>query len=258
MPAPDTAVLSSSGWRHTSCLTPTEPGRIDLYLFLSADYQSCTDALVQRLSAREQQQAMRKKIIHKRLEYVLGQAALRCLLANALSIPGTEVCYVRGPKGKPALALQHTRPDLHFNISHSNGIILVALSRAGAIGIDIEAINPHTSIDLVSRRAFSQCETEALQTLPQALQRQHFFQLWTCKEAVVKCSGDGIHSGMNQFSVLFSNVDEARISEATGPQAKTSSYSLALLNLGPTHKGALACTHNIGNLRQHYLNTLPG
>ena len=253
MTSPATATLAECGWRHASRLIRTEPGSIDLWLLLCADYLNRQPALTHCLSAQENQRAQRKKVPAKQFEYILGQAALRCLLAHSLEIPPAEVSYIRGPKGKPALDPAHQRPELHFNISHSTGIILVALSTAGEIGIDIEGINAHTSIDLVSRRAFSQSETRELQTQPQAQRRPRFFQLWTCKEAVVKCTGDGIHSGMNQFTVQFSGPDQARISEAHGPQAKTHNFHITPLALGPTHKGALVCTHKPQNLRHHHL-----
>ncbi len=253
MSTPDRVTLAGCGWRHATHMTHTEPGCIDLWLLLCADYLIHRRALLRCLSAQENQRAQRKKVPAKQFEYILGQAALRCLLAHNLAIPNAEVCYLRGHKGKPVLDPAHHRQKLHFNISHSTGVILVALSSAGEIGIDIEGINTHTSIDLVSRRAFSDLEISELKNQPQTRQRDRFFQLWTCKEAVVKCTGDGIHSGMNQFSVQFPHSNEARISEAHGPQAKTHDFSIIPLALGPKHKGALVCASKFQSLRRHNL-----
>ncbi len=257
MSTPDKGTLAECGWRHASHMTRAESGSIDLWLLLCADFAAHRRALLHCLSPQENQRAQRKKIPAKQFEYILGQAALRCLLAHNLAIPHAEVSYLRGPKGKPALDPTHHHQQLHFNISHSTGVILVALSTAGEIGIDVEGINTHTSIDLVSRRAFSEREISELQNQPEARRRDRFFQLWTCKEAVVKCTGDGIHSGMNKFSVQFPHSKQVRISEAHGPQEKTREFSITPLSLGPTHKGALVCADKFNNLRHHNLMKLP-
>ncbi len=232
-------------------------GQIHLYLLLSADYQSQHNSLLGILSEQEKLRAERKKIPAKQFEYILGQAALRSILAQTLSIAGAEVSYARGPKGKPYLDPVHQRQDLQFNISHSGGLLLIALSTGGEIGVDIEAINTTTSMDLVSRRTFSETENETLFGLPDTLQREQFFQYWTCKEAVVKCTGDGIHSGMNQFTVVFPNSGGALLREAHGRQEKTRNFSITPLDLGPTHKGALVCVNPVHPLHHHYLEQLP-
>ena len=232
-------------------------GQIHLYLLLSADYQSHRDSLLSVLCEQEQLRAQRKKIPAKQFEYILGQAALRSILAQTLSIPCAEVCYARGPKGKPYLGPVHQRQDLQFNISHSGGLLLIALSTAGEVGVDIEAINTTTSMDLVSRRTFSESETKTLFSLPDTLRREQFFQYWTCKEAVVKCTGDGIHSGMNQFTVVFPKSGGAQLCEAHGRQEKTQGFSITPVDLGPTHKGALVCVNPVQPLHLHYLAELP-
>gem|GEM_PF-7062214 len=220
---------------------------------MSADYQSHRNALWCCLSAQEQQRALRKKIPTKQFEYILGQAALRCVLAQALSIPADKVRYRRGHKGKPALDPLHQAQDLCFNITHSGGLLLLALSAGGEVGVDIEAINTHTSMDLVSRRAFSQDEIQKLQGLPEHEKRQHFFQLWTCKEAVVKCTGDGIHSGMNLFTVQFPQPGQAKIAQAWGVQSKTRKFSVCPLDLGDRHRGTLVSANPLAGIRRYYL-----
>jgi len=163
MPSPAAPNSGFGGWQASTRIRQPGCGQIDVWLLLSADYLSRQDSLLNCLNGQERCRAQKKKIPSKKFEYILAQAALRCVLAQVLGIKHDEVSYQRGHKGKPALSALHERPDLHFNISHSSGMMLIAISAAGEVGVDLEGINTSTSIDLVSRRAFSQRECVDLQ-----------------------------------------------------------------------------------------------
>ena len=77
---------------------------------------------------------------------------------------------VYGDLGKPEFA---EYPELHFNISHTDGAVLVGLSDC-LIGVDIEKIRP------ISKRMSERlgCETSEL-----------FFESWTRREARAKRTG---------------------------------------------------------------------
>ena len=64
-------------------------------------------------------------------------------------------------------------PEIHFNISHSNGAAVVAL-HDNAIGIDVEKLRP-------APKRLSAGKTD-----------EEFFRLWTAQEATVKRRGGSI------------------------------------------------------------------
>lgn len=78
-------------------------------------------------------------------------------------------------------------PDVHFNISHTTGAVLVGVS-GEPVGVDIEKIRP------VSRRA--------MQRLAAASTEKEFFQSWVRREARSKRSGAGISTMMRSESPL--------------------------------------------------------
>lgn len=67
-------------------------------------------------------------------------------------------------------------PELHFNLSHTNGAVLVALSDA-FIGVDIERIRP--------------LNRQILRRLPKNFTELDFFQSWVRREARFKRIGTG-------------------------------------------------------------------
>lgn len=83
--------------------------------------------------------------------------------------------------------------DAHFNLSHSNGVILVGISHA-PIGVDIEKIRP---IDF-KKFDFIDAEDE-----------QDFFEKWTERESYLKFTGEGIKGFRNEIppDVHFEHFD---------------------------------------------------
>ena len=80
----------------------------------------------------------------------------------------------RSSFGKPYFP-EH--PEIHFNLSHTAGAVLVALSDR-PVGVDIERIRP------VSQRA--------MRRLADVATERAFFQSWVRREALAKCSGTGV------------------------------------------------------------------
>ena len=68
-------------------------------------------------------------------------------------------------------------PEVHFNLSHTTGAVLVALS-GEPVGVDIEHIRP------VSERA--------MRRLADVTTERAFFQSWVRREARAKRSGAGV------------------------------------------------------------------
>ncbi len=138
------------------------------------------------LTPAERERAERFGSEDRRRRWAAGRSGLRRALANTLDIEPHEVVIIRGDHGKPALA----ESDLHFNKTDCGDLALVALCRGREVGIDLEAHRPVLRSERIAARFFSEDERNRLAeaTDPTAL----FFDLWTTKEAVLKCDGGGL------------------------------------------------------------------
>jgi len=132
--------------------------------------------------------------------HILAHAALRCLLANKSNCDPREITFQIGPHGKPALAAAHGAP-LHFNLSHSGELALVAISKTAEVGADVEYIRPLRDPIALAKRYFTPGELSELTSTPQAERTDCFFRLWTQKEALLKATGQGIANGLQRFEV---------------------------------------------------------
>ena len=99
-------------------------------------------------------------------------------------------------RGKPFL------PDIpvSFNISHAGERVAVALSHTD-VGCDVERRNNNAMS--VAKRFFAAEEYRLLSETEDEKDRRHVFtRLWTLKESVVKCCGEGIIHPFDDFSVV--------------------------------------------------------
>ena len=83
---------------------------------------------------------------------------------------------------------------LFFNISHSYGYVCIGICEYANIGIDLELIRDVKS-DLI-KYVSSIDEFETIKD------NVDFYKLWTSKESVVKCTGDGLMKDVKQIPGL--------------------------------------------------------
>lgn len=134
--------------------------------------------------------------------YVLGRALLRWALGNALGLPPPAVPIVRGVRGRPQLA---TDAGIDFNVSHTGGVALIGIARAGRIGVDVERADRDVRADGLARKFLTTAEQATLAALPEAERRARFLRYWTCKEAMSKATGDGLSAPMRGLEVRLAD-----------------------------------------------------
>ena len=84
--------------------------------------------------------------------------------------------------------------DKYFNISHSGGVIALAISKDYPLGIDIEVIKDYK--DDLAKYISSEEEYKYI------VDNKSFFEIWTSKEALVKCLGSGLSTNIKDIPAL--------------------------------------------------------
>jgi 4'-phosphopantetheinyl transferase len=124
--------------------------------------------------------------------YIIRQGILRELIASYTDLSANELEFVPGPYGKPYATGSELAKHISFNVSHSHGVALYAVTKTHAIGIDVEYIQPLKDINLISREIFTDREAASLPAHPGTAQTTAFYRLWTRKEAYLKACGIGL------------------------------------------------------------------
>ncbi|GGP46724.1 4'-phosphopantetheinyl transferase family protein [Streptomyces abikoensis] len=117
---------------------------------------------------------------------------VRAAAAHALRVPPGEIRVGREARGRPWLG--GAAEGLHVSVSHCAGVVAVALSRLGPVGVDIERLRPLPAVAL-GRRWFSAAEVRWLAERAAGEQPAAFLWLWTHKEAIGKARGLGLSDG---------------------------------------------------------------
>jgi 4'-phosphopantetheinyl transferase len=141
--------------------------------------------------------------------------------------------------GKPLLA-GGLHPPVQFNVSHSGDLVLVALSRGRAVGVDVEYMRMDIATEEIAARFFSAAECSALATVAPALRYAAFFACWTRKEAYLKARGDGLSLVLSQFDVSLLPGDEARLLATRHDATEVHRWNLRALDGGDGYQAALA------------------
>ncbi len=154
-------------------------------------------AISQHLSAAEQERYDRYLVKKKRVEFFLARCFSKKLLAETLEMPEDVITFDIAPSGKPFLRVADQVVPLFFNISHTRGLISCVVSRCSFCGVDVERLDGAN--DDLFRRFFHPREINIYNSLPPRSRDEHFYTVWTLKEAFLKANGDGLSTPLNSF-----------------------------------------------------------
>ncbi len=192
------------------------------------------------LTADECKRAERFYFQKHREHFIAGRGVLRNILSRYLGREPDQLRFCYNSYGKPTLTEEIGAEGLCFNLSHSHGIALYAVTRHREIGIDIERFRPNVAVERLAERFFSPREAAALCALPEHLRKEGFFNCWTRKEAYIKAEGKGLSIPLNAFDVSLTPGEPAELLRAESHPQETSRWSLQVLNPEPGYAAALA------------------
>ncbi len=141
------------------------------------------------LSDEEQAHLTGYRVREAAERYVVTRSLVRAVLSERLAISPRNIQVSRTGTGKPVIT-----QGIHFNVSHSGDLILMATSDERAVGVDIERKREVQRVDALLRRWLSEGEQADYATLHHggASASEAFLRLWSLKEARLKALGVGI------------------------------------------------------------------
>ena len=196
--------------------------------------------LLHTLSTDERARAERFHFRRDREHFIVARGLLRAILGRYLNREPGRLQFRYSPYGKPALAQDSGGTGLCFNVSHSHGLALYAVTRGREVGVDVEHIRPTPHLEQIAERFFSHREVSALLSLPQDLRAVAFFLCWTRKEAYIKAKGEGLSLPLDRFDVSLIPGEPAALLGTRGDPREAYRWSLRELTPAPGYAAALA------------------
>jgi 4'-phosphopantetheinyl transferase len=194
-----------------------------------------SEKFIELLDHDELTRANRFHFEKDRRHFVVARGFLRVLLGRYLNRNPKQFKFNYGPYGKPALPGEGL---LRFNMSHSHGIALYAVTEGRDVGVDVEYVRSDFTSDDIARRFFSPFEVENLCGLPTEERVSSFFRCWTRKEAYIKATGRGLSQPLDGFDVTLGPAESAALLRTDDGSHER--WSMANIEVGPGYAGAVA------------------
>ena len=203
------------------------------------------------LDGAERNRAARFHFERDRQHYLAAHGLLRQLLGSSLDRSASELIFEYGPNGKPAIAeIDNRGRRLRFNLSHSSGWAMFALTWEGEVGIDLEAISHLKSnndeLFGLAGRILSPREMTNWRSLsnPQT-RRTAFLRAWMRKEAYAKAIGKGVAVELRHIElVLDAAAPKTSLLVNLSPQGKARALEWAIHDLPAPEGFAAALAFN--------------
>jgi phosphopantetheinyl transferase len=144
--------------------------------------------------------------------FIARRVFLRETLAAKLGVSPYDLTLDVSRNGKPEL--RHGKDHLWFSQSATTGRTVVALSRNGEVGIDIERLDRPLDFGRIANRWFTPQEVFRIeQCSSDDTMRFEFMRIWTAREAAAKLTGEGMALALPRHE---SFVDPMRVALRNG------------------------------------------
>lgn len=225
------------------------PGAREAHVWYAWAEQCSAPRLLERyralLNREERERLDRYAFDYLRLEYLLTRALCRTTLSRYADVHPGDWTFCANRYGRPEIAGPAGVGGLRFNLSNARSLVACVVTRDADAGIDVEESNHAGDLLSIADTVFSPSERAQLRALPQALQRQRFFDLWTLKESYIKARGMGLSLPLQKFSF---DVGAPAIGISFAPEMAQDAahWQFALQRLGPCHTLAVSMERGDG------------
>ncbi len=224
--------------------SPGDPGIVyvwhaNIHQVFSRDSGAMTRALpLLRPAERERFDRFRQDA--DRQMFLLGRVMARTLVGHVLGVAPHDWPWREGTRGRPEI--DDVDCPISFNLAHSAGVVVCALSWGGPVGVDVEHRHrtplEHALID----RCCSPEEAADIEAHAPAW-GDRFLQYWTLKESYLKATGLGI--SVHLPDVRF-RIDRTPQPAFTGAQADANAaWIFDLRTIDPSHYVAVAMSTRV-------------
>lgn len=199
--------IAAGGTRHKKTFSPLrlDANRVDVW---------CCDpnsigrgqirSYVAALSRSDLAKYRKIRSVERRQHFVVGRSLILHALSQYANVPASSWLFTSNEHGRPAVDQPRACRNIHFSLSHTSGLIAIAVSLSPEIGIDVENVDRPVEISDIAEMVFTGSERHRLSRRSKE-EREAFFELWTLKEAYIKARGTGFSLSPQKFELANDN-----------------------------------------------------
>jgi 4'-phosphopantetheinyl transferase len=219
--------------------------RIDIWLCYEDDVgDDSLRTYVPLLTDAERAKAARFHFAADRNRHVTSRALLRTVLPGYLGIPHEALSFRCDRFGRPSLGNPEALAvGLDFNLSHTAGLIALAVTHHSVVGVDVEnASHQQPAMELASR-FFSPDEVASLRTFAGDALNLEFYRHWTLKESYLKAYGVGLSLPLDRFGFRLA-AQRAEFYLASAAEHRADEWYFAQWRASAHHLLAVCLRHD--------------
>lgn len=187
----------------------------DVHVWFASPLEIVERSLLEKyrrlLTNDERAQEKRFHFARDQHTYLVTRALVRTVLSKYVAVAPDQWRFLRDAYGRPRIAnFTHNR-NMTFNVTHTGGLIGLAVVGEAALGIDAEDMRGNPIQMDVADRFFTKTELQQMRCLESHEQEERFYAVWTLKEAYIKARGLGLSIPLDSFSFDFSRSGIARM-----------------------------------------------
>ncbi len=183
-------IVALENWQTARDPAPLRVGEVHLWRAALTP----TPEICAALTTSEWMQAERFHHERERERFIATRGLLRLILSKYVDSEPEELEFSTGPFGKPELSSPLTA--LRFNLSHSDDLLLLAVTHGREVGVDLEFMRPEVPFETLADHYFDPDDAWDLRLLAKPDRPWKFYDIWTCTEAKLKAEGTGIAQGL--------------------------------------------------------------
>jgi len=167
-----------------------ESGIADVWFAWIGDHARDVDTFSREyLSPEERAHVPEYRIREAAERYVVTRSLVRIVLSQRIGLPPREIRVTRTDTGKPVVT-----DGVHFNVTHSGELVLMAVSADRPVGVDVERKREVARVQALVARWLTDAERSDLARLRTRglTESDAFLRVWSLKEARLKALGVGI------------------------------------------------------------------
>lgn len=166
-----------------------------------------------------------------KINYLVSREILNLSLKGLLEKEIDDLIVKRDKNNKPYV---ESTLGLKFNISHTEGLVLLAISKR-EVGIDVEKINFKFEFKDILENCFTRDEIINIDN-----NIISFYRYWTAKEAYLKCDGIGLIRNLKEIEIISYENEFIKINDSK----RNTISRLKSLNHDDKYVGAICLEEN--------------
>ena len=192
------------------------------------------------MTPAELAQAARFYFERDRRRYIVTRALVRTVLSRYSDVAPADWRFDKNEYGRPHIVNDSDAArSLSFNITHTDGLIVLAVASDRVLGVDAENTQTRPVSTGLADSFFAPEEAAALRGVDPAHWQRRFFEYWTLKESYIKARGMGLSIPLDKFSFQFPADDDVELYVHPEQQDTASRWRFWQFSLEPSYVAAL-------------------